>query len=731
MNGVIPCLAKLGEIRSEIFRSAPTETKSTVKIVSDALACILVRIHSATGDWGIGLAVQWEWGRIVGIVFINSVDPDSFIANVVRRHAITRKEGAFTIIDDSKFDWHMRMRSRSMSGIVLSAAECEEMLGKAREQNQSLVLSLLPPKQAQVLIPMQPAVESPCVSSDDVDIRIPRAGSGEGPERTLSDIAVCSAAVNSTRNAFAKYHSKVKKKVKFSPSLISYILVPKLSTREWKGVSGHELFYNSLDYVGFVEDSDRELARKISQQYKLSKRLITVKEARKLLYQPEDAVLYDNTTRLLEEVALGETGEHAVSGDEHSLGELSAEIRKRSVGIMTDDVDRKAIEKKYGSRSFINDNDQKIADIIIPQSKNNAWYVSKYLRLAYRKVSHKRNNVGGGIAETNPLVALRHGTNIVTARNVHVRHDTPAGSYECDHRSGESVNEGMPFNMVLQDATEYRRRHQLDSHHEIAYASYMLGSRLEPPFFVNRPSGGDITSVFITVIGCKNLKSPFVRLLPRPVNSYVEVKIANKSVRTDTKHTDLNPIYDSNTTFLFRMEGAYQEMLTYDNGVVQLAVYDSCFSTTKIGTSWISLSSVEFSADEYNPTLLTVPITTGTRETYFSVRQNEYGSVSLSPIATTTATDSDRSHNDMLIEHSRMEDRAGNAPQPTVSVLISKVNPVLFWMLEELRLRDEEQDNRLLADADQVHSEVNDNPREEGNDGVYLESGYEFDSWFP
>lgn len=732
VNGLVPCLLKLGEVQTELLESEPYEMKEVVKVVSNAMVCLLVTVHSALSDWSLGFSIYWEWGRIVGIVFMHSVDADSFIANVVKRHAITLKQGPFTSIDEAKFEWHKKSKVRSLYGVVLSAAECKSLLDQPTANYSETDLSLLSSGQEQVFIPASDTAN--CFTKNSLPNR---KESNECNTLDVDSVRLSDSKEGAVlKNAFAKYHTAEKKKVRFATALVSYILVPRVSIKHSTSPlynREHELlFYTSLDFMRFLEESDREVAHKINSVYKLTKRMLSVREAKELLFQPDGVVLYSNSNHghTLDEVPLYEGVSPDEGSDGHNMDALCSAIRERTSSKMVDKVDRDTVHKKYGVNEYdtceSNEQEQRIADIIIPQSKNNSWYVSKYARRAYRKLTHKKIDIGGGIASPAPLVALRHGEHIILASVVATPGEKTNISDNCGQQQTEITEKGMFFDVVRNgDVLSDHHIHHHVHRNRVAYASYMLGSRVQPPFFNPRPPGGDITKLYITVIGCRNLKSPFVRLIPRPVNAFVEVQIGDQKLRTETKQTDLNPLYDSNTTFLFELHDIYMDELRFDNGVIQLKVSDSCFSVTKIGAAWIPFSSIGFSADSSDPTLLTLPIITGEKPTYFSVRQTTEG-VTLPPVATTSRTALGRTHNDMLIEHAQAENQAHGLPGPTVSVLISKVNPVMFWMLEELRAHDEEKDRAIL-----LKSECQGRTLSEPND---INSGdncfcYEFESW--
>lgn len=713
VNGIIPCLTKLSEVEVEINRSEPTEVNDTIKVISDSLVCLLMTVNSRSGDWSIGFAFEWEWGRVVGIVMMHSVDPDAFICNVERRHAITLKQGAFTSIDESKFDWHRKSNHRYLNGVVLSGDECRELIDKCYAECRDFQTALLMTGAEQVFVP----ISRPDGWLSEQPVTVPYEPSSDTSAQPAdSKMSVSGLSVNlpvilgaPTKNAFAKGHNSEKKKVHFASSgMISHILVPKVSIKpvKFSALTENDLFYTPIEFLKFLEQSELDVARTINIEYKLSKKCLTVKEAKEKLYQPDDVVLCINARTTLDEIPLYETAVASATG--HDLDALCTAIRKLSSSRMIDEVDRQTMKYKYSQSIYASAEEQTLADIIIPQSKNNSWYISKYARLAYRKLSHKKIDVGGGIANTRHLDSLQHGSNLIMSE-IEV-----SGANDLTDEAGrvfaETTQDAMHFDALLTPDKNNRRGPNIQRG-RVAYAAYMLGNRMEPPFCNLRPEGGDVTSLYITVIGCRHLKSPFKRLIPRPVNSFVEIKIGNKSLRTQTKQTDLNPIYDSNTTFVFKLEKIFQDVLNFENGLVQLTVSDQCISVTNIGRTWISLSSLEFTANELNPTLITVPIITGNSPTYFSVRDKQHAGATLPPIATTSKTPADLSHNDMLTAHTHEANTGNDGHIPTISVLISKVNPVVHWMLEELRFKDEQRDITILdTGSNSTTSEIQDVP---------------------
>jgi hypothetical protein len=744
-DGLIPCMSRLSEIGAAV-REAGNATRDVVKVISDTLTCILITVGlsetspeasaSFSSDWSVGFAFEWEWGRVVGIVFMHSVDPANFIDNIVRRHAITLRQGAFTAVDEAKFRWHKWESHRALRGVVLAVGELlelKEILAAAGEECPSfegktegeVLVSV--PAVGTALVDRNSIIGSPSrkksnaieSKSKSIIIKTPTP-TPSADEVSSSDSATLSSVDPSLpkppsppsregrRNSWAKYNSNEKKKVRFASALISYLLVPKVVNKPISLSKPSELFYTPMDFKRFLSNSDTDLAQVINTAYRLHKRMISLNEARALLYQPQGVVLYDNSTNTLEDVPLYETMGIPASNGTHDLDAMCHAIRKQTTSTMLDEVERTAVQNNYGkSVAYDAEHVPSVADVIIPQHENNKWYISKYARMAYRKLVHKEVGIGGGLIETHPLVTLRHGSNIVRpefdARNKNM---SSSASYS-SAGSNAGSEPGSPtahsfthsFSGGQEECFPPRSFHHTETvhyHRLQAYSAYMLGCRVEPPFFVRRPAGGDLTQLYVTVIGCKNLKSPFIRLLPRPVNSFVEMKIGGQKLHTETKHTDLNPLYDCDTTFLFELEGIYQDALLFDQGLLQLTVFDSCFSVSKIGRTWIPLSAIEFSADESSPTLITVPIIFGGGPTYLGTCYQTDGQA-IAPVASTTAASSERSHNDLLQEHAKAESDGGNGSPPAmISVLVSKVNCVLHWMLEEMRMKDEERDKKLV-----------------------------------
>jgi hypothetical protein len=71
----------------------------------------------------------------------------------------------------------------------------------------------------------------------------------------------------------------------------------------------------------------------------------------------------------------------------------------------------------------------------------------------------------------------------------------------------------------------------------------VLSQHFQPPYLVPRPEVFPPPSLRVQVIGCKRLKS--AAALPRPINSYVRVRLGKLVQQTDIIRSDKNPKYST------------------------------------------------------------------------------------------------------------------------------------------------------------------------------------------
>lgn len=210
--------------------------------------------------------------------------------------------------------------------------------------------------------------------------------------------------------------------------------------------------------------------------------------------------------------------------------------------------------------------------------------------------------------------------------------------------------------------------------HRNSFPRVCLGCELLPPYFVKRPMKVPM-EIHITVVACNNLKSPLKRVIPRPVHAMVEIRIQDEKANTEIQYDSTNPQFDLSSVYEFEINGedAYDKYIEFK--VVDKGKGLTQKSSNVIGLARVAICAIRCHINHSNPTSIILPI------------QHDF-----SPTIGKGFFNSDNYH---LVDSTS----SINTPQilrnkraPTISISISKVDKSMNWMLEELRLRDEDMD---------------------------------------
>lgn len=185
--------------------------------------------------------------------------------------------------------------------------------------------------------------------------------------------------------------------------------------------------------------------------------------------------------------------------------------------------------------------------------------------------------------------------------------------------------------------------------YSLSHSNEML-SKLLPPFLVPKPPFFNPT-IIVTIIGCTNLKSRLNRIVTRPINSYVNVSIGDQNRNTNVVDNNSNPIYVKEK-FIFELnpnnEDQYIVFKVKDKHVI---IDEDLLAEIKLPI--VSLKSRLNTSDEQQQIIL--PLT---------LKEKRFGK-------------GFRKSNNLSNDLS------------TLILIVTKVDIMQWWMLEELRMRDE------------------------------------------
>jgi len=194
-----------------------------------------------------------------------------------------------------------------------------------------------------------------------------------------------------------------------------------------------------------------------------------------------------------------------------------------------------------------------------------------------------------------------------------------------------------------------------------------LANTLHPPFLTSKPPEIPPT-VVVTVVGCANLKSPLKRIVERDVNAFVSVHLKDKPIvqSTPVAQPGSSPVFSRSNKFVFEAPSV--------GGTVVFTVYDkkSISDNLVIAEVHVPLASIATtSPSNSSPTVLSLPLHIQKQMSRFTKPKHR---PSVSGV--------------------KMEDVSPEVEPAVLDVLISKIDIMKWWALEELKARDEARDKK-------------------------------------
>lgn len=196
-----------------------------------------------------------------------------------------------------------------------------------------------------------------------------------------------------------------------------------------------------------------------------------------------------------------------------------------------------------------------------------------------------------------------------------------------------------------------------------------------------------VLTIEVSVIGCNNLRSVLKRLFTRPVDSYVEIKINEQVQYTEIVNNEKNPLYDISSVYSFRVNPSEANL---DN-FITLTVYDKgLIDSSIIGRAVVSFAALKAQCNGADPTAIILPLVrhkeemTGIGKGFYN--SNNYyltssrGSASRGSVSRTSRDSQSK------------KPTKSSRDTPTISLAVSKIDPLTHGMLEALRRADLERD---------------------------------------
>jgi hypothetical protein len=207
----------------------------------------------------------------------------------------------------------------------------------------------------------------------------------------------------------------------------------------------------------------------------------------------------------------------------------------------------------------------------------------------------------------------------------------------------KTKNNKIEHDQVIEEEIEGEMKYSLSHRNEML-------AKLLPPFLFPKPPLINPT-IIVTVIGCTNLKSRLNRIVTRPINSYVKVYIGKQKRCTNIVDNNPNPTYIKEN-FLFELnpnnEDQYVVFKVQDKHVL---IDEDLLAEIKLPL--VSLKSHNTS-DEQQEIILPL-----------SLKEKRFG------------------------KGINLLRKSSNNELSTLIVKLTKVDIMQWWMMEELRMRDE------------------------------------------
>lgn len=205
-----------------------------------------------------------------------------------------------------------------------------------------------------------------------------------------------------------------------------------------------------------------------------------------------------------------------------------------------------------------------------------------------------------------------------------------------------------------------------------------MGYNLRPPYRVSRPLAVPPT-VSVVVLGCENLRSRLIRVVPRPMNSKVTVRVGQIAQTTQIVRDTCDPEFSKreDDPFVFQIPEAH---LT--NGYIEFIIDEVHVNDTPLAIARIPFAALPLKDDTSLPHDMFVPL-----QLLPSYMFRMPPDVRISRVSKIGLYDKER--------HLHMT--SPGPLTPVLKVIIAKVDIMQWWATQEIRERDIARNSTLVG----------------------------------
>lgn len=562
--GIQECMKIFKEIQNRMshFEHEKGKLRFTMKLnkVKRSARFLITPIDS-TLKFNLGFQLEWECGIIIGIKVVEDPSP-GFL--VIKKSGKTLSDTQNTIIRQQTGPSHHEWRKVSntvVAGVVLPKENISNdgpLESKTRYEFEN--------------------------QSDSTEIRFIPVESADQDKFIYPGDDVLALDELETQNSNNS-------KLKFSPKT-HVLLVPERNELPYK-----ELFYNASDFQLFAIDYGDEI-----KEIMMSKRV-----------SPQQAIaiyhsLPSRSTEVVppSDVDLTSTEEEKKSDPEDEDGiEDSTLVDPPSIPPVLVSSLKADIENERKEREFRNSTSSDTS------RQRRGWYPGTYQhsRLFLKNCVGKflgiiRNSVTGG-------------------QDIEEEARPRAPSVPSSATSSSGWYPGKFLGKLRgssQKQTPYEPEGYLEStNKELSNQSNPTPPREQVPegfteLLQTHSSAGSTPKFFIalTVLGCNNLKSPLKRVIPRPINSCVQVIVNEEAQATEIVSNNRHPRYQENNTFMF----AVQPEAATEGFIEFIVTHKGLIDYEMIGMVRLPFAGISMQRDCQSPDYLLLPLTSRTPNIY-------------------------------------------------------------------------------------------------------------------
>lgn len=759
INGSESCLKKLNEIQSKVSGFETGTTKLHFKVMkSKCQTRFLICVEVEELQFNVGFILEWEYGIIVGIVVVNDAINKGFLRNRKSGNAaisfnkdyISPSQMGMFKMKSTMSSSHERWRKiliSHVSAVVIPKNALDsggdDVQFETEEYNGSDTFIFMKDKnesEKSLQIRLSDVLELHEDSNGELPSSITNNTTNNNPhpskyESNLDIEEISVAVMIDDEEDAALISNNHSIEVTRYCRVTDVILIP---DRVEMLNNCNDLFYTAIDYRAFNIDAMEEIRNLVKTEN------LQPRQAINQLYQTNQMdelnILLSNTTANGRDMAIFNNSNGRQSGNAvaNMIGNVHGNVTHGNVGdgngYNTDDftgsVDNSPSSSSSGMNSFSSpppNNTQK-----------EGWYLGKFLGVKRYSSSSNRHSSSSTAASSEASGVDRTGSTGISSAALHsqsppregwypgkflgkIQSSPPSSSNTNDIGSSTQVvdtrvvvrGEGdfkvVNNKVIIKDGVVIDAATTVDAS-DVSGAAFCLGRSLNPPFRTKKHSAVP-ASIAITIIACNNLKSPLKRIITRPINTVVGITVGGETKHTEVIQNSPNPIFDMKCIYTFQIApdnvvGGFIEFTVLDKGLLDFA---------PMGLARLPFAALKTKLDNNDPTPIILPLLS-TKPNIRSVGKNFYSSLPAmaipskqlpkkidSPLSSPSQSTKGQNSPSKSAATSDLSPvhRSFTSDIPTLSIQVSKIDLLQHWMLEELRLRDDEREQQIS----QLHEE--------------------------